>query len=52
MEELDLIKAEVFRDFQESNASIYRKIDEIGGQVSRLQGEKQDQTSQMSDIEQ
>jgi len=52
MEELDSIKGEVFRDFQDSNASIYRKLDELAGQVARLQNEKQEQKSQMNSVEQ
>jgi len=52
MEELDSIKGEVFRDFQDSNSSIYRKLDELSSQVARLENEKQNQKSQMNAVEQ
>jgi len=52
MEELDSIKSEVSRDFQDSNTTIYRKVEELSAQVNRLQGEKQEQKAQMGNVEQ
>ena len=52
MEELDSIKADVFRDFQDSNAAVYRKIEELAGQVAKLQNEKQEQKVHVVSLEQ
>ena len=52
MEELDAIKSDVSRDFQEANASIYRKLDELAAQVNGIHGEKQQQRAQAHSVEQ
>jgi len=52
MEELDAIKSDVSRDFQEANASIYRKLDELAAQVHGIHHEKQQQRAQASNVEQ
>lgn len=52
MEELDAIKSDVSRDFQEANASIYRKLDELASQVHGIHHEKQQQRAQASSVEQ
>lgn len=52
MEELDSIRTEVFRDFQDSNATVYRKIDEISSHVMGIQSDKQDQQEHISTLEQ
>ena len=52
MEELDSIKADVFRDFQDSNGAVYRKIEELAAQVAKLQNEKQEQKVHVVSLEQ
>jgi len=52
MEELDAIKSDVSRDFQDANASIYRKLDELAAQVNGIHGEKQAQRAQAQGVEQ
>ena len=52
MEELDTFKTEVFRDFQDNNEVIYRKIDEVSSQLFRLQSEKQEHKTQLISMDQ
>jgi hypothetical protein len=52
MEELDSIKSDIFKDFQDSTGEIHRKIDDLAHKVEIVHADKQDFGIQLNNTEQ
>lgn len=52
MEELDSIKSDIYKEVQESNEEVIRRVEEIANQMNIVHGERQEDKLSKATLEQ